>query len=197
MYWYEDEVKYLERLPVEKKNGRKIVFYGSSSIRLWQTLEQDFPRMHSINRGFGGSTLAASAWFFSRLVVPQQPDGLVLYAGDNDLGDGRHPEEVCLFFLQLLAQVKSCLGPIPFIFLSIKPSPSRWAIQDRISYTNQLICRELATGQHTYYLDVYRYMLDEKGYPLPALFAEDGLHLSKEGYRLWQEKLAGLLDTIF
>ncbi len=52
-----------------------------------------------INLGFGGSTLAACAWFFDPIVAPvSHPQTLILYAGDNDLGDGRHPEEVLFFF---------------------------------------------------------------------------------------------------
>src|SRR5688572_19564376 len=32
-----------------------VLFVGSSSIRLWKTLAEDFPRLPVINRGFGGS----------------------------------------------------------------------------------------------------------------------------------------------
>ena len=70
------------------RETRPPVFYGSSSIRLWITLAEDFdPRV--LNLGFGGSTLEACDYFFSRLVMPVSPRSLLLYAGDNDLGDGR------------------------------------------------------------------------------------------------------------
>ena len=36
-----------------------MLFYGRSSIRLWTTLEQDFPGLPVVNRSFGGSTMAA------------------------------------------------------------------------------------------------------------------------------------------
>ncbi len=36
----------------------------------------------------------ACDYFFDRLVVPVHPRSLLLYAGDNDLGDGRSVEEV-------------------------------------------------------------------------------------------------------
>jgi len=39
-----------------------IVFVGSSSIRLWSTLKQDFPGLNVINRGFGGSQLEDSVF---------------------------------------------------------------------------------------------------------------------------------------
>ena len=51
-------------------------------------------RVRRSNQAFGGSTLEACAWFFERLVVPCYPRALVCYAGDNDLGDGRTPDQV-------------------------------------------------------------------------------------------------------
>jgi hypothetical protein len=69
MNWYEAEVTALEQTlrssPLPK---RVIAFYGSSSIRMWSTLAADFPDLPVINLGFGGSTLAACAYFFERLV---------------------------------------------------------------------------------------------------------------------------------
>ncbi|RYF53925.1 MAG: GDSL family lipase, partial [Cytophagaceae bacterium] len=97
MVWYEADVREVEnRVAVTPQATNRVVFYGSSSIRLWTTLAQDFPNNKTLNLGFGGSTLAACTWFFERLIVPAAPQSLVFYAGDNDLGDGRHPQEVYL-----------------------------------------------------------------------------------------------------
>jgi len=38
-------------------HSEAILFTGSSSIKMWKTLEQDMAPMQVINRGFGGSTL--------------------------------------------------------------------------------------------------------------------------------------------
>lgn len=43
-------------------NGRpKVIFYGSSTFTQWPGLERCFPRVETVNLGFGGSTLAACA----------------------------------------------------------------------------------------------------------------------------------------
>src|SRR5580765_5591728 len=47
-----------------------ILFIGSSSIRLWTSLEQDFAGHKVFNRGFGGSHLSDSVAFVDRIVVP-------------------------------------------------------------------------------------------------------------------------------
>ncbi len=190
MFWYENEVRSLEKkVRKEVHTAGKVVFYGSSSIRLWDTLAHDFPGMPVLNLGFGGSTLAACAWFFERLVVPAQPGGLVFYAGDNDLGDERHPEEVYLFFCALLDDIRHHFPSLPFTFLSIKPSPARWHIADRIRFTNEIIARKLHQVPGCHYVDMFAPMLNAQGKPRRELFNEDGLHLSRAGYQLWQQVL--------
>ncbi len=198
MHWYEEEVRHLESLPKEKSGyGRKVVFYGSSSIRLWNTLQEDFPFIQTVNLGFGGSTLAAGSWFFNRLVLPHSPGAVVLYSGDNDLGDGRHPEEVFLFFQTLHAKIRRYFGAIPFTFISIKPSIARWNLIEQIKYTNQLIRQELATSENNHYVDIFSPMLDGNSYPRRDLLTEDGLHLSEAGYQVWKDALLTYHSTIF
>lgn len=195
MQWYQEEIKRLESKVVVRAGPQpKVVFYGSSSFTRWLELEQCFPQVQAVNLGFGGSTLAACAWFFKQVVPPHRPDALVVYAGDNDLGDGRTPEEVVLFYEHLLASVAATLGAIPVCFVAIKLSPARLYLRSSIEYANHCINQRVAgAGPPFYYLDLYTRMLDERGNPQPALYAADGLHLSPKGYALWQQEIAAQL----
>jgi len=188
--WYEGEVRELERAGAGRINGnRPPVFYGSSSIRLWGTLAEDFdPRV--LNLGFGGSTLEACDHFFTRLVPPLHPRSLLLYAGDNDLGDGRRAEEVLEWFRSLADKVATSVGRIPFGFVSVKPSPARFPIIDRIRHLNDLVRRDIESRPSGYYVDVFSAMLDSSGKPRAEFYVEDGLHLNREGYQLWSRLLA-------
>src|SRR3954465_7047824 len=103
-----------------------VAFFGSSTIRLWETLERDFAGTRVINRGFGGSTLADCAREFDRVVAPLRPRSLVLYAGDNDLDQGASPEQVLWTFENLLGLIRTRLGGAPVILVSIKPAPIRF-----------------------------------------------------------------------
>ena len=186
MQWYEDDVKQLEIKSLSLNYTAETIFYGSSSIRLWNTLEQDLAEFKPVNLGFGGSTLAACVWFFDRLMIKYQPKRIVFYAGDNDLGDGRTPEEVYLFFKELLIKVKERFGDLPCYFISMKPSISRWEIVDKFKYANQLIQTEIVTlNSNWHFIDIFSEMLDSKGGPNPQLYAADGLHLSPAGYHIW------------
>jgi len=197
MQWYEDEVSALERALAGRVNGnRPPVFYGSSSIRLWDTLAEDFgPRV--LNLGFGGSTLEACDYFFARLVPPAHPRSLLLYAGDNDLGDGRSVEQILGWFRSIGDTVAASLGAIPFGFVSVKPSPARFPIVDRIRRLNDAVRREIESRPSGYYVDVFSAMLDESGKPRVEFFLKDGLHLNREGYRLWGRVLEPYRNQIF
>lgn len=133
--------------------------------------------------GFGGSTLEACDYFFSRLITPLKPRSLLLYAGDNDLGDGQSAEQILGWFRSLTNKIESSLGPIPFGFVSLKPSPARYSLLARIRDLNQLIFAEIKLRPYAFYVDVFTAMLDENGKPRRLYFLEDGLHRNHQGYR--------------
>jgi lysophospholipase L1-like esterase len=188
MLWYEEEIKRLESLTAGSKQESRLVFYGSSSIKLWDTLEEDFKGYAPLNRGFGGSTLAACSWFFERVFANLRPSGIIIYAGDNDLGDGRNPEEVLLFFNAFLQFVRNRFGDIHVGFIAIKPSIKRWGIVDKIRDANHLIESFInKSGDNISFINIYDQMTDEKGYPKSELLELDGLHINKKGYQLWKE----------
>lgn len=187
MYWYEDEIKRLEGDRLKLGYEPETLFFGSSSIRLWTSLYDDFSKIKPVNLGFGGSTLAACVWYFERIMTHYQPKKIVLYAGDNDLGDGRHPEEVFIFFQLLAVKINSRFGNLPCYFVSLKPSLSRWHMADQYKYTNSLIKKSLKDSTNWQFIDVFKKMLDNAGRPRNDCFVDDGLHLSVTGYRLWKE----------
>src|SRR5258707_2650152 len=156
MYWYEDEVKRLENDREKLGYDPETIFYGSSSIRMWASLYSDFSELKPVNLGFGGSTLAACVWFFERIIAPYHPKQIIIYAGDNDLGDGRHPEEVFIFFQQLMVKIAARFGPIPCYYISLKPSPSRWHMADQFKFTNKIIQNEIMSRNNNWhYIDVF------------------------------------------
>lgn len=190
MEWYEDEVRQIEQLHEQAPpQPGSVVFYGSSSLRLWTTLSDDMAPWPVINRAFGGSTLAACVHFFDRLVLPCAPGAIVLYAGDNDLGDGRLPDDVVRSLRAMLTRIDTSLGPVPVAYVSIKPSLTRWGLRERIQRVNAEARLMMEQRPSSYYVDVYTPMLDANGRPRAELFDTDGLHLSSAGYRLWRTVL--------
>lgn len=182
---WEKEVAAFEKQDADKppKKGG-IVFVGSSSIRLWK-LDKSFPGVDGLNRGFGGSKIADSVQLAPRLVLKYEPRLVVFYAGDNDIGGGRTPEQVRDDFKAFVAAVHKELRRTRIAFISIKPSLARWKLVDKIKEANTLVADLCKTDERLVFIDVFKPMLGEDGKPRAELFAKDGLHLNEKGYELW------------
>lgn len=171
-----------------------IVFVGSSSILKWESLPQDFPGLPVIRRGFGGSELADSVYFFERIVLPYQPRSVVLYAGDNDVKAGKTPEAIAADFVAFCAKLHATLPTAHLFYIAIKPSPSRWELHGEMQRANALIAAACARDPLLTFVDVYSAMLSPDGRPRPELFQADQLHLNAKGYAIWIRLLTPLLQ---
>ncbi|MBU2049231.1 MAG: hypothetical protein KKH61_09675 [Gammaproteobacteria bacterium] len=167
-----------------------IEFIGSSSIRMWESLAADFPGQPVFNRGFGGSEVRDSTWYADRIVIPYAPCKVFFYAGDNDLNSGRSPAQVHDDVVAFVKRVHRDLPRTTVEYISIKPSPSRANLLPAINEANAMIKATLATLPNTGYTDVYTPMLGADGQPRAALFREDMLHMTPEGYAIWRKALA-------
>jgi hypothetical protein len=167
-----------------------VVFVGSSSVLYWTTLAEDFPGITSINRGFGGSELADSVFYIDRIVIPYHPRLVVLYAGENDLWDGKTPEAVGADFKAFRTKLHAALPETKLLYLAIKESPSYAKIRGRVLVANKLIETDCATDIRCMFVDVATPLLDAKGRMRPELFRADQLHLKAAGYAIWTKVLA-------
>jgi len=190
MNWYEQDIQRLERESSNLNYKPSMVFYGSSTITMWDNLYKDFERYKPVNLGFGGSTLEACVYYFKRVMKPFNPEYMTVYAGDNDLGDGKQPKQVLAFFEQLCSLVKDTFSNTTLFYISIKPSVARWNINEQIKKANQLISESIEKNHpQMQFINLYNNMLNEKGRPNAEFFIEDGLHLSNKGYALWKKLL--------
>ncbi len=171
-----------------------VVFYGSSSIGMWD-LPTSFPNMQTLNRGFGGSDMAAAAHFYERVVPQHQPRIVVLYEGDNDLAGGRKADQILAEFETLVTQHRAALPEAKLICLTIKYSPSRAKLRMDQEATNALLKSRCAQDPHLLYVDLASTLLDEEGQPQPKYFKPDMLHLNPEGYAVWNAKLRPVIEA--
>jgi len=171
-----------------------VVFVGSSSIRLWDGLEQAFPSTSVVNRGFGGSELADCARHVDRLVLPHKPRLVVVYAGENDLATGQSPENVLASYASLVRQVHEALPQTRIAFVSVKPSRARASQLPQARQVNELVADYTRTDPRLAYVDVHTQMLDAEGRPRAELFKADALHLNAAGYAIWRAAIAPHLN---
>lgn len=173
-----------------------VLFLGSSSIRLWKTLAQDFPQYHVINRGFGGSQISDSVHFTDRIVLPYEPSVIVLYAGGNDINAKKSPETVASDFKTFVAGVRAKLPKTKIAYIAIAGNPARWAQVDKVRAANQLIRDFTATQDGLSFIDVFPPMMADDGTPKPDIFVADKLHMNEKGYVIWRSVVGEHLKKI-
>jgi len=164
---------------------KAVLFIGSSSIRLWKTLAQDFPKHRVINRGFGGSEISDSAHFVERIVIPYRPRIIVMYAGGNDIHSGKTPETVLADFKSFVSKVRKALPSTRIVWISIAPNPARWAEVDKVRAANAAVAAFAQRQPKVEYIDAFSHMLGADGLPRPEIFSADRLHMNERGYALW------------
>lgn len=183
---WEPEIKSMEaRDRLRPAADDAILFVGSSSIRLWSSLAQDFPELHVYNHGFGGSYLIDSIAYADRIVLPLKPKTIVLYAGTNDIEGGVSPETLAEQFKLFVRTVRDQLPDTRILYISIAPNPSRWHLRNKIQQANRLIENHIKAGENMVYIDVYSAMLGSDGRPLPDIYRSDELHMNPKGYAIW------------
>lgn len=190
---FESEIRSFEKqdsikLPSEGAN----LFVGSSSIRFWKTLQQDFPDNQVINRGFGGSNLVELAFLSERIITKYNPSKIFIYAGENDINDGVLAEEV-LERLKIVVEKIRQKSNAAIVFISIKPSVAR-ASQIKVqNKANKLIKRYMRKIENGEFVSIVKEMQIKKA-PNESLFVKDMLHMNALGYQIWTKKIKNYLN---
>ncbi len=184
---FENEIRAFKKIDSATPPPRHpILFTGSSSIRLWDSLALHFPNKPVLQRGFGGSQLSDVLRYADRLIIPYRPKQIVLYAGENDIATGNLTgRQTYARFVALFRHVRRKLPSVSFVFISIKPSPSRRKFFPETDRANGLIKQYLAKQRNARFVDIRPVMLGTNGQPVPELFKADSLHMLPAGYQRW------------
>lgn len=170
---------------------KAILFAGSSSFRLWKTIQADFPGYTIINRGFGGSSLPDVIRYTGEILFPYYPKQVVIYCGENDFAANPKlsSDSVVERFKTLFKMIRKRFTTTHIAYVSMKPSPSRWKMKDQMIAANDGIKIYLKSQRRTNYIDVWRPMIAENGEPMKDLFLSDSLHMNAKGYAIWQKAI--------
>jgi lysophospholipase L1-like esterase len=174
-----------------------VLFTGSSSIRYWTTLSRDLAPLRVLNRGFGGCHVAHVLHYAERIVLPNRPRAIVLYAGENDLGwpSQKTPETVLEDVKRFVALVQARLPGAGVYFISIKHSPFRRGRREAMKRANRLV-EEFARGQEgVTFIDTTTAMLDAEGRPCGTYQPWYRLHMKAEGYALLASIIRPVLEA--
>lgn len=163
-----------------------IVFTGSSSIRLWESLHQDMAPLQVVNRGVGGSIIRQVSYYADRILLPLEPKLIVLYCGENDIcNEVSSHEEPLQNFKDFVAIVHHTLPQTRILYLNMKPSPLRWQYWPKYQQGNRLIEDYTRDQPLLDYLDISLTMMGANGLTRPEIWKADSLHMNDLGYQGW------------
>lgn len=158
------------------------------SLALWLPVD-DLPTDQLwLNQSISGET---TTHMLERLhyFAATQPQTIHLMAGINDLKNGVPDAQVVDNLYRMMAQLQRQHPQSQLVVYSILPTRLREVSSDRIQRVNQRLAA-LAVHQGATYVDLYTSFSDSQGL-LRVDLTTDGLHLSSQGYTLWQAALAG------
>ncbi len=185
---FSEEVSAIELKYDSLWNGeaKTIVFTGSSSIRFWDNLQQIYPEEQIINTGFGGSHASDLLTYLKPLVLKYNPKKVFIYEGDNDLYERKSPGKIMKDIKHIIQEIRGKFSKAEVVLISAKPSIVRWHLKGKYNTLNRKFKRLSKKVDNVEYADIWKVML--KGKTLNhKLFIEDGLHMNKQGYELWQQ----------
>lgn len=192
---FENDIKAFERMDaVSFPDTAATLFIGSSSIRLWSTIDTDFPNLTIINRGFGGSHTSDVLYYFDRIVSPYLPATIIYFAGTNDLAAGIAPGRVIGFTEEFIQRVNALRPHTRIYILSNTIAVSRRHLYENYHQANQLLAEMLNKYPNATYVDVTTPGLEAYNKPRSDIYTSDSLHLNATGYHMWKEILMPYLD---
>ena len=173
----------LSKVEENKKMEAPIIFYGSSTIRLWKSLNEDFKDVDVINLGFGGAYIDSLSKNFNLLINFLNPKAIVIYLGGNDLNLSLSPEEVIFKIKKFVEKINKKYPNTNIGYITIKPSLERKNKLSDIKKINEGVKLIANDFPNLVYIDVYNKLL-VKGKVTSKFLLQDGLHLNKEGYKV-------------
>ena len=173
----------LSKVEENKKMEEPIIFYGSSTIRLWKSLNEDFKDVDVINLGFGGAYIDSLSKNFNLLINFLNPKAIVIYLGGNDLNLSLSPEEIIFKIKKFVQKINKKYPNTNIGYITIKPSVERKNKLSDIKKINKGVKLIANDFPNLVYIDVYNKLLD-KGKVTSKFLLQDGLHLNKEGYKV-------------
>ena len=193
----EDIDEFVKQDKISPPPKNEFLFIGSSSIRLWKSLEEDMKPLKVINRGFGGAHTKHINHHKNKIVFAYEPKAIVFFCGTNDINGWNSPEDVFSEFEIFYSSIKESLPNTMVFAISIQPSPSRFDQRPRQLKWNDAV-RALAMKEKSLvFIDVSPPMLSEDRKPRPELYTDDLLHMNERGYAIWAKMVRETLKKYF
>lgn len=187
------------RAASDSRTDIDVLFFGSSSIRLWKGLKEMMAPLSVVNRGYGGATVRDILVNYDKLMAHYSPKAFVIFC-DNDICGNEALDLTAVGVLDhyrlLFARLAEDYPGVPVYFLSWKYSERRASLRSVQELVNDIMRDYASSSGQVTFVDVNSTLLLPDGSVNGNLFESDNLHINREGYLLWTSVLKPyLLET--
>jgi len=196
---WENDIRQLEHLDsIENYSDTAILFTGSSSIRLWDSIQSDMKPFQVIKRGYGGARLSDYAVFVKRIVHPHKCKAIVIFIANDITGDSKDksPDEVLSLFKYMVKEIRDEFSETPLFWIQLTPTNARWKVWGKIKEANEKIKAYCKNSKSLYFVETEKEFLGKDGLPISEYFKEDKLHPNRNGYKVWARIIKKNLNEV-
>ena len=195
--WQEDVAK-LAVGNATDGGAEHVLFLGSSSFRLWDTIDEDLAPVKVVKRAYGGARFRDLAIYTPELIDGLRFSKAVIFIANDITGkenEDTDPETTSKLARLVIAQLRIEHPEVPIHLVAVTPTPVRYKHWPRIQVTNVMLRKIAETTPGVFYIPTAYAFLDRDGHPRAELFKEDRLHLNSIGYQIWARILLGAFET--
>ena len=196
--WKEDVAK-LAAGNATDGGAEHVLFLGSSSFRLWDTIHEDLAPVKVVKRAYGGARFRDLAIYTPELIAGLRFSKAVIFIANDITGkdsEDTDPQTTSKLARLVIAQLRSEHPEVPIHLVAVTPTPVRYKHWPRIQVTNRMLRKIAETTPGVFYIPTAYAFLDRDGHPRAELFKEDRLHLNSIGYQIWARILLGAFETV-
>jgi hypothetical protein len=192
---WNNDVRQLSKSNPTEGGSETVLCLGSSSFRLWDSIDTDMAPYTVLRRAYGGAKFCDLAIHTPELVHGLRFRSAMIFVANDITGSetDKTPQEIQRLAELVIQKVREQNSAAPIFLVAITPTPSRFDHWSKIQAANVAL-QELATRmQHVYFVPTQEhYLTNDK--PRSELFTTDRLHQNETGYKLWASVLKKSLD---
>lgn len=168
-----------------------IVCLGSSSFRIWDSIEKDMAPYRMVRRAYGSAKYCDLAIHVDALIAELEFKAAAIYVGNDVAGktDDKSPDEIARLASKVIESIRRERPDAKIFLIALTPTPVRFGVWPQIQQANAALKLLAESTDNVYFISTQHEFLSADGQPRAEFFQEDRLHLNEQGYALWSSIL--------
>ena len=192
---WNSDVRQLAKSNCTEGGSDTVLCLGSSSFRLWDSIDTDMAPYPVLRRAYGGAQFCDLAIYTPEIVHGLRFRSAMVFVANDITGSksDKTPQEIQRLAELVIHKVREQNSEASIFLVAITPTPSRFDHWPKIQAANVALQELAKRMQNVYFVSTEEHYLTN-GKPRSELFTTDRLHQNETGYKLWASILKKSLD---